>query len=137
MITCASKTYSTAERRYSQIEKEALGIVFGFNRFQQFLAGRQVLLYTEHKQHTFIVKPAAEISTTALQRIQRWSMYFAKFSYNVHHRLCNSNFQADALSRSPPPQVGGLDANISAVKQEFIERGPVNAVQVLKLLGAI
>lgn len=81
MITCASKTFSTAEHRYSQIEKEALGIVFGFKRFQQFLMGRQVELYTDHKPLTFIFNPETEISTTALQRIQRWSMFLANCSY--------------------------------------------------------
>ena len=96
MNNCAFKTLSTAERRYSQIEKEALGIVFNFKHFQQFLAGRQVLLYTDQQPLTFIFKPEAEISTNALHRIQRWSMYLANFSYIVHHLPGKSNFQADA-----------------------------------------
>jgi hypothetical protein len=130
MITCASRTLSSAERNYSQLEKEALSIIFGFKRFQQYLAGREVRLYTDHKPLTFIFKPDAGVPTTALQRIQRWAMFLANFSYTVHHRPGKSNFQADALSRSPKPEIAELDAEVCAIQQEHIERGPADATQV-------
>ena len=130
MITCASRTLSAAERNYSQLEKEALSIIFGFKRFQQYLAGRTVQLYTDHKPLTYIFKPDAGVPTTALQRIQRWAMFLANFSYTVHHRPGKSNFQADALSRSPKPEVLEIDAEVQAIQQEHIQRGPADAVQV-------
>ena len=130
MITCASRTLSTAERNYSQLEKEALGIVFGFKRFNRYLAGREVRLFTDHKPLTFIFRPDAGVPTTALQRIQRWAMFLANFNYTVHHRPGKFNFQADALSRSPKPEVQELDVEVSAIQQEHISRGPADAVQV-------
>ena len=39
MVTCASRTLSSAEQRYSQIEKEALAIIYGFRRFQAVRRG--------------------------------------------------------------------------------------------------
>ena len=129
-ITCASRTLSTAERNYSQLENEAVGIVFYFKRFNRYLAGREVQLFTDYKPLTFIFRPDAGVPTTALQRIQRWAMFMANFNYTVHHRPGKFNFQADALSRSPKPEVQGLDAVVSAIHQEHISRGPADAVQV-------
>ena len=87
MATCASRTLSAIKRRYSQIEKEALRIMFGFKRFCPYIVGFEVLLYIYYKPLTFIFKPDAGVSHTALQRKQRWSLYLANFSYNVKHRL--------------------------------------------------
>ena len=130
MVTCASRTLSAAERHYSQLEKEALGIVFGFKRFRQFLAGRHVELYTDHKPLIFIFKPDAGVPHTALQRIQRWSLYLANFNYSVSHRPGKKNFQADSLSRSPQPANVNPDAEVEAVQKFHIEKAPVDVVKV-------
>ena len=44
-----SKTLSKSHRNYSQIQKEALAIVFGFKKLYQYLHGRHLILVTDHK----------------------------------------------------------------------------------------
>ena len=44
----ASRTLSSSEKAYAQVEKEARGIFFGVNRFHKYLYGRKVTHMTKH-----------------------------------------------------------------------------------------
>ena len=44
----ASRALNSAERNNAQIEKEMLAIVFGTNKFHQYIYGKQVLVETDH-----------------------------------------------------------------------------------------
>lgn len=50
-VSFASRTLNAAEKRYSQIQKEATAIIFGVRRFHQYLYGRAVpfTLRTDYK----------------------------------------------------------------------------------------
>ena len=49
VISYASKSLSAVERRYSQMEKEALAVVWACERFHVYLYGIEFELYTDHK----------------------------------------------------------------------------------------
>ena len=78
-IAYASHTLSKSERNYSQIEKEALSIIFGVKKFHQYLYGRKFLLVTDHKPLTTVLGPKSGIPTLAAARLQRWALLL-KFS---------------------------------------------------------
>lgn len=44
-----SRTLSEAEKKYLQVEKEALACVVGVNRFRSYLWGHHFTLQTDHK----------------------------------------------------------------------------------------
>ena len=48
-ISFMSKALTDAQSRYSNIEREILGVVTGVKHFHQYLFGRQFTLYTDHK----------------------------------------------------------------------------------------
>ena len=61
----------TSEKNYSQVEKEALSLVFGIKRFHQYLYGHNFVLLTDHKPLTMILGPKQGIPPLAAARMQR------------------------------------------------------------------
>ena len=53
-VAHASRSLLPAEKQYSQIEKEALGIIFAVTQFCRYLHGRLFILQTDHKPLTTI-----------------------------------------------------------------------------------
>ena len=48
-VAFASRTLTKVERNYAQVEREALAVIFGLQRFQQYLFGREFVLVSDHK----------------------------------------------------------------------------------------
>ncbi len=48
-IAFASRSLAEAERRYEHIDREALALLFGVKKFQQYLSGRAFTILTDHK----------------------------------------------------------------------------------------
>ena len=61
---------SKVERRYSQTEKEVLGVVFGCERFHMYLIGIEFNLNTNYKPLEVIYNPKTKLSA----RIERWAL---------------------------------------------------------------
>ena len=57
-IAFASKSLTGAECRYSNINREALGILHGLKKFHHYYFAREVLIITDHKTLVAIFKKA-------------------------------------------------------------------------------
>ena len=97
----ASRSLTRAEQKYSQIEREGLGIIFGVKRFYPFLFGRKFTLVTDNKPLAAIISPRKDIPAVAAEQIQLWAMYLSGFNYDVRYRSSAQNANADWLSRLP------------------------------------
>ena len=49
-VAYASRALTDTKKRYSQIEKEVLAIVWACERFTGYVLGKQIVLETDHKQ---------------------------------------------------------------------------------------
>ena len=100
-IAYASRTLAPAERKYSQIDKEALALVFGIKKFHQFVYGRHVIIYTDHKPLLGLLGEEKAIPGTASPRMQRWALTLAGYEYTLKFKPGKKNTNADCLSRLP------------------------------------
>ena len=102
-IAYASRTLSSSEHNYAQVEKEALSLVFGVQKFHQYLYGRHFSLQTDHKPLTTILGPKTGIPPLAAARMQRWALLLSAYHYDIAFKLTKAHANADGLSRLPLP----------------------------------
>ena len=100
-IDNASKTLTDTQRRYSQIQKEALAVIFGLKKFHHFLYGRRFILVTDHKPLVALFGPTNAIPAMAANRLARWALTLSQYDYSVEYRATKDHGNADALSRLP------------------------------------
>ena len=100
-VAFASRTLSPAERNYSQIDKEALGIVWSLKKFHSYIYGRNFTLVTDHQPLTAIFSPTKHLPAMTAARLQRYAMFLAGYQYNIVFRKTAEHANADGLSRLP------------------------------------
>ena len=108
-IAYVSRTLSTAEKHYSQLEKEALAIVFAVKKLHRYLLGRHFTIESDHQPLKTLFGETNKIPNMAPSRIVRWAVILSAYNYTIRYksgkRLCN----ADALSRLPQPVTTAKD----------------------------
>lgn len=104
-IAYASRSLTTSERNYSQIQKEATAIIFGVKRFHQYLYGRDdpFILKTDHRPLVSIFNNATGIPVTTALRLQRYAIILSAYNYKVQYVRSDNNAAADFFSRAPLP----------------------------------
>ena len=100
-IAFASHTLTKAERNYSQIDKEALALVWGVKTFHLYLFGRHFTLVTDHEPLTSIFNPKKGIPAMTVARLQRYALFLAGFKYSIEYKNTTQHGNADGLSRLP------------------------------------
>ena len=82
-IAFLSRTLTASERNYSQLEKEALSLVFVVKKLNQYLYGGEFILYTDHNPLTTILGPKRGIPPLAAARLQRWALQLSAHWYKI------------------------------------------------------
>lgn len=105
-IYFASATLNNVQKNYSQVEKEALAIIFAVQKIHKYLYGRRFILVTNHQPLKFIFDQNSEIilkkiPVTAKACLQRWALTLSGYIYTITYRKGTLLGNADALSRLP------------------------------------
>ncbi|XP_014214167.1 uncharacterized protein K02A2.6-like [Copidosoma floridanum] len=98
-VAFASRVLNSAEKNYSQLDREALALVFGVKAFHQYVYGRPFILETDHKPLTYIFGKKKGIPQMAASRVQRWAVILSGYDFEIRHIKGTENGPADALSR--------------------------------------
>ena len=102
-VAFASRTLTAAEKKYSQLDKEALSIIFGIKKFQQYLQGRHFTIMSDHKPLQYLFGEGKPIPVLASARIRRWALILSSHDYKIEFRPGQQHGNADVLSRLPLP----------------------------------
>lgn len=97
----ASAKLDAAQRKYSQLHREALAIMFGLERFYKFIFGKQITIVTDAQAVKEMFKESNGGSAVASARMQRWGAKLSGFQYRIIHRNSAKLAVPDALSRLP------------------------------------
>ncbi|XP_018359746.1 PREDICTED: uncharacterized protein K02A2.6-like [Trachymyrmex cornetzi] len=100
-IAFASRSLTPAERNYSQLDREALVIVFAINHFFMYVFGRKFKLITDNRPLTRIFHQNNKLPAMTSARLLRYASFLSGFDYEVEHKKGNENINADCLSRAP------------------------------------
>lgn len=104
-ISYASRSLTSAEKSYSQIQKEATAIIFGVRKYHQYLYGRAIpfVLRTDHKPLLSIFNPDKGIPEVTANRLQRYAIFLTSYNFQLEY-VSSVHNTADFLSRSSVSQ---------------------------------
>lgn len=123
-VAYASRALTETEQRYAQIEKEMLAIVFGVERFHQYVYGKEINVESDHKPlEVIMTKPLS----SAPARIQRLLLRLQKYQVHVQYKPGKEMHIADTLSRAFLPVTCTLDNEIEAQVHMVISNLPVSS----------
>lgn len=98
-ISHASRSLTKAESNYSQIEKEALALIFAVTRFHRMIFGRHFTLETDHKPLLAVFGSRKGIPVYTANRLQRWALTLLLYDFSIKYVSTDSFSYADILSR--------------------------------------
>ena len=94
VIYYASKTLNEEQRNYTTTEKELLVVVFALNKFQAYLVGYFIVVFTDHSALKYLLTKH-DVNT----RLIRWILLLQEFNFQIKDKKWVENVVADHLSR--------------------------------------
>ncbi len=109
------KTLNKYRRNYSQVEKEALALVFGVRKFNDsFTDPNSTSSPTTSPWSTY--SSGKKLPEGTVKKLQRWALFLSDYNYTLHYRSTGQHGNADALSRLP----AGPDVEFNAGEEEVL-----------------
>ena len=131
-IAYASRKLSKTERSYSQIDREALAIVWSVKKFHTYLYGRHFELLTDHQPLVSIFNPSKSLPAMTTARLQQYAVFLAGHQYSICYRNTHDPRNADGLSRLPygSPHADDAETAVDVFYAQLAEPLPVTAKEL-------
>ncbi|XP_053699347.1 uncharacterized protein K02A2.6-like [Sabethes cyaneus] len=98
-VAHASRSLTSAEANYGQIEKEGLALVFSVTKFHRMLLGRKFTLQTDHQPLLRIFGLKKGIPVHTANRLQRWALTLMCYNFDIEYVSTTQFGYVDVLSR--------------------------------------
>lgn len=125
-IEYASRALSDAEQKWAQIEKEALSLLYGLEKFDQYTFGRKVTVQNDHKPlATILKKPLSQ----APKRLQALMMKLYRYDFQFQYMEGSRLVIADTLSRA---YLNDGENEVRALKVDMLREFPDKIIEEVK-----
>ncbi|KAK3732551.1 hypothetical protein QZH41_017842, partial [Actinostola sp. cb2023] len=131
-IAYASRSLTETECKYAQIEKELLAVVFGCERFHQYIYAKEVTVETDHRPLVSIITKSLD---KAPARLQRMLLRLQRYNIDLQYKPGKELYTADTLSRAHLPTTGDEDEDLVLTDprrtSRYIERSKQRARELV------
>ena len=110
-IAYASRALTDTEKRYAQIEKQLLAVVYALEKFNQYVYGKTVQVESDHKHLESITKKSLCQVPPSLQRML---LRLQKYDFILRYKPGKEMVIADTLSRACC-----IDTNTDCMEEEL------------------
>ena len=112
-VAYSSRSLSSSEQNYAQVEKEFLAILFACKKYHHYIYGKEVKVQTDHKPLVALMeKPVSKIHASRLQRIR---MKLSKYNLKLCYVPGKYMYLADFLSRAYIQSEGKASSSLDYV----------------------
>jgi len=120
VINYASKVLNEAQSNYATTKKELLAIVFGLEKFRNYLIGSTTIIFTNHAVIKYLLT-----KTDSKPRLIRWILLLQKFNLVIKDKKRSENLVVDHISRL-------TKAEIMCKEKEIMETFPNEKLLAIK-----
>ncbi|XP_054276450.1 uncharacterized protein K02A2.6-like [Macrosteles quadrilineatus] len=130
-IAYASRALTQAETNYSQLDREALAIIYAVTHFYNYVFGKKFTLVTDNEPLSHIFHPGRALPRMTSSRLLRYSSFLSGLDYTVRCKKGKENENVDCLSRSP------VQSSISSELTFDKEINTINAETLLQISSTV
>ena len=137
-VAYASRALTSAEKNYSQIEKETLAICFAVAKFHPYVYGKECEIQSDHRPlETVFNRPLSKVPP----RLQRMLLQLQRYSLRVTYTPGRLMFLADTLSRAylenqDTAEGSELEEEMEIMVHELVADKPVSDQKLIELKAA-
>ena len=130
-IAYASRTLSSAEQKYSNIERESLAVIYGVTKFRQYLLGKKFTVETDHRPLLKLQEQNEEVPCLVSSTLKRFKLKLSAYDYSICYIAEKSNVVANFMSRKPIPGQQVLEdleeASVLFIEDEVLDARTIAA----------
>ena len=131
-IGYSSRSLTSCEKQYAQIEKEMLSIMYGCEKFHEYLYGYEFEILNDHKPLSYIL---TKLLYQCPHRIQRFYLKLMKYHFKFEHQSGKMMTISDALSRAvdtySKPELSNND--VEAYVHHIVDHLPISENRLKQL----